>query len=113
MQVKDVIDDNNLEPIKKIKQNSFITNPTFWCIEINAHTFLYIILLVIKQKLPIEALNTFVSNSQICENTFRIAHSLSGSFYSITNFSVKSFMKRFEKISIINSIKTRDGQVGD
>ena len=107
------INNNNSEPIATIKRNSFITKPTFWCIEINAHTLLYIVLLVIQQKLPIEALNTFVFNSQICENTFRIARSLSGSFSSITNFSVKSFMKRCEKISIINSIKSRDGHVGD
>ncbi|CAF5047312.1 unnamed protein product, partial [Rotaria magnacalcarata] len=29
------------------------------------------------------------------------------------NFSVKSFLKRCEKISIINSIKSRGGQIGD
>jgi hypothetical protein len=112
LQLKD-INNNNSEPIATIKRNSFMTKPAFWCLEINAHTLLYIVLLVIKQKLPIEALNTFVFNSQICENTFRIARSLSGSFSSVTNFSVKSFMKRCEKISIINSIKSRDGHVGD
>ena len=112
MELKD-IRDNDLESIATIKLNSFITKPTFWCIEINAHTLLYIVLLVIKKRLPVEALNTFVFNSQICENTFRVARSLSGSFSSITNFSVKSFMKRCEKISIINSIKSRGGHVGD
>ena len=96
-----------------LKKNAFITKPTFWCIEINAHTLLFIVLLVIKNKLPIDALNTFAFNSQICENTFRIARSMSGSFSSSTNFSVKSFLKRCEKISIINSIKGRGGQIGD
>ena len=53
----------------------------FWCIEINAHTFLCIVVLVVKKKLPIQkALNTFVFNSQICENTFHVARSLSESF---------------------------------
>ena len=52
-------------------------------------------------------------NSQTCENTFRIARSLSRSFSSITNFSVKSFMKRCDKISILNAIKSRGGQAGD
>ncbi|CAF2102292.1 unnamed protein product [Rotaria magnacalcarata] len=67
---------------------------------------------VIKKRLPIDALNTFGFNSQICENTLRIARSLSGAFSSITNFSVKSFMKRCEKISIVNSIKSRGRQTG-
>lgn len=93
------------------RRNMFITKPTFWCIEINAHTLLSIVLLVIQNKLPIDALNTFVFNSQICENTFRIARSLSGSFSSNTNFSVKSFLKRCEKIAVINSIKNCDGQI--
>ncbi|CAF3191676.1 unnamed protein product [Rotaria socialis] len=67
----------------------------------------------IKNKLPVDALNTFAFNSQICENTFRIARSLSGSFSSNTHFSVKSFLKRCEKISIINSIKNHGGQIGE
>ena len=106
-------DTNNTETLLDLKKNAFITKPTFWCIEINAHTLLFIVLLVIKNKLPIDALNTFAFNSQICENTFRIARSMSGSFSSSTNFSVKSFLKRCEKISIINSIKSRGGQIGD
>ncbi|CAF3394812.1 unnamed protein product [Rotaria sp. Silwood2] len=106
-------DDNNDEIIDNIKANSFITKPTFWCIEINAHTLLYIVLLVIKRKLPVNALNTYLFNSQTCENTFRIARALSGPSSSITNFTVKSFTKKCEKISIINSIKSRGGQIGE
>ncbi|CAF1933262.1 unnamed protein product [Rotaria magnacalcarata] len=103
---------NNSQTPKKTKQRNFITKPAFWCIEINTHTLVYIILLVIKKRLPIDALNTFGFNSQICENTLRIARSLSGAFSSITNFSVKSFMKRCEKIFIVNSIKSRGRQTG-
>ena len=105
--------DDNSELVKQAKSNSFITKPTFWCIEINAHTLLYIILLVIKNKLSVDALNTFLFNSQTCENTFRIARALSGPYSSITTFTVKSFINRCEKISIINSIKTHGGQIGD
>jgi hypothetical protein len=104
---------NNSKSSKKIQQRTFMTKPAFWCIEINAHILIYIILLVIKKKLSIDALNTFGFNSQICENTFRIARSLTGSLSSITNFSVKSFMKRCEKISVINTIKSRGNQMGD
>ena len=70
-------------------------------------------MLVIKNKLPVDALNTFLFNSQTCENTFRIARALSGPYSSITTFTVKSFINRCEKISIINSIKTHGGQIRD
>ena len=96
--------------MNKIKEQSFITRPAFWSIEINAHTVLYIVLLVIDGKLPIEALNTYLFTSQPCENMFRIARSLSGPYSSVTNFSVKSFLKRCEKITIINSLKTPEAQ---
>jgi hypothetical protein len=113
LKTKNNNNNDNSESIKNIKANSFITKPTLWCIEINAHTLLYIVLLVIKNKLPIDALNTFIFNSQACENTFRIARALSGPYSSINNFTVKSFIKRCEKISIIDSIKTRGGQIND
>ena len=90
--------------MNKIKEKSFITRPAFWCIEINAHTLLYIVLLVIDGKPPIEALNTYLFTSQPCENMFCIARSLSGPYSSVKNFSVKSFLQRCEKISIINSL---------
>ncbi|CAF3397249.1 unnamed protein product [Rotaria socialis] len=106
-------DDNDHEKIDNIKANNFITKPTFWCIEINAHTLLYIVLLVIKRKLPIDALNSYLFSSQTCENTFRIARALSGPYSSITNFTVKSFTKKCEKISIINSIKSCGGRIGE
>ena len=67
-------------------------------------------LLVIDGKLPIEALNTYLFTSQPWENMFRIARSLSDPYSSVTNFSVKSFLKRCEKISIVNSLKTHEGQ---
>ena len=111
--IKHGSNDDNSESLKQNKSNSFITKPTFWCIEINAHTLLYIILLVIKNKLPVDALNTYLFNSQTCENTFRIARALSGPYSSITNFTVKSFINRCEKISIINSIKSHGGHIGE
>ncbi|CAF4106974.1 unnamed protein product [Adineta steineri] len=68
---------NSSATLSDLKKNTFITKPTFWCIEINAHSLLFVILLVINNKLPIDALNT-------CQ-----------------------------KISIVNSIKNRGGQIGD
>ncbi|UJR06730.1 hypothetical protein I4U23_011019 [Adineta vaga] len=108
--IKNIINDETTDSIQKIKANSFITKPTFWCIEINAHTLLYMVLLVINNRLPVNVLNTFLFNSQGCENIFRIARALSGPYSSISNFTVKSFIKRCDKISVIDSIKSRSGQ---
>ena len=113
LKFKNNSNDSNSQLIKKIKENSFISKPTYWCIEINAHTLTYIVILVIKNKLPIDALNVFLFNSQPCENIFRISRSLSGPYSSSTNFNVKSFIKRCEKISTINSIKAKGGQLGN
>ena len=88
--IKNSRNDNNSELVKQAKSNNFITKPTFWCIEINAYILLYIILSVIKNILPVDALNTFLFNSQTCENTFRIARALSGPYSSITTYTVKS-----------------------
>ena len=65
------------------------------------------------KKLPVDVLNTYLFNSQSCENTFRVARALSGPYSSIINFTVKSYLNKCEKISIINSIKTRGGQLED
>jgi hypothetical protein len=71
---------------------------------------LYLVLLVINRELPIDALNTYLFTSQPCENMFRVARALSVPYSSVTNFSVKSFLRKCEKISIINSMKTHEGQ---
>lgn len=97
---------------KKSTIDRFISRTTFWSIELNAHTLLFLTLSVIQRKLPIDVLNTYLFSSQPCENMFRIARSLSGPYSSITNFTVDAFMRRCEKISIINSIKT-SGNIND
>ncbi|CAF3239657.1 unnamed protein product [Rotaria socialis] len=53
---------------------------------------------------------TFHARSYSCCDQNR---ALSGPYSSITNSTVKSFTKKCEKISIINSIKSRGGQIGE
>lgn len=91
---------------KRSKIDRFISRTAFWSIELNAHTLLFLVLSVIQQKLPIDVLNTYLFSSQPCENVFRIARSLSGAYSSMTNFTVDAFIRRCEKISVINSMKS-------
>jgi hypothetical protein len=83
----------------------FITRTAYLSVELNAHYLLYIILLVKIKKLPKEALNIYLFNSQSCESMFRNARSLSGTYSTIINFSVADFLTRSQKISILNRIK--------
>jgi hypothetical protein len=88
--------------------NCFITKAAWLSSEINIHTLTSIIILVSKGDLPSYALNCHLFSSQPCEATFRSARSLSGSFSSITTFSVFQFMNKIEKISILNQIKSME-----
>lgn len=96
----------NRKPIIKTLQPYFITFPAFISIEINAHVLTYMLLLVLNKKLPPESLKIFLFSSQSCENTFRSARALTGPLSSITNFTMKQFLAKTRKISILNEIKT-------
>ncbi|CAF1452169.1 unnamed protein product [Didymodactylos carnosus] len=99
----------NTNLLKKInKQKYFITKVTYFSIELNIHCFTFIVLLVLDQQLPRHALNIYLFSSQSCESIFRNARALTGTFSFITNFSVKQFIKKAEKISILNSIKSQE-----
>jgi hypothetical protein len=72
----------------------------------NAHTMTYITLLVITNQLPPETLRIWLFSSQTCESTFRAARSISGPFSSVVNFSVADFLRRAEKLSVLQPIKS-------
>ena len=89
----------------KSKAKFFITTTAFFSVEMNAHNLLYITLAIREQQLPIEALNVYLFNSQGCESMFRNARALSGTYSSIVNYTVADFLRRSQKISILNRIK--------
>ncbi|CAF1467115.1 unnamed protein product [Rotaria sordida] len=53
-----------------------------------------------------EALRIWLFSSQTCESMFRIARSMPGPFSSVVNFSVAEFLRRAEKLSILQAIKS-------
>jgi hypothetical protein len=105
---------NNISEITKnkfkqqtTKRSFFITSPSFLCLEINAHTFTYLALLVAENQLPVETLKVFLFNSQTCERFFQLTRSITGTFSTCVNFSIQQFLNRQEKISVLNHIKTQ------
>ena len=103
--VKERSDSQKRDTVRIWIQKSFITKASFESIELNAHTLTYLVLLVEENLLPIESLQIFLFNSQSCEQTFRSARSMSGSFSSIVNFSVCQFLHRAQKLSVLNRIR--------
>ena len=83
--------------MKKIEEH-FITFPIFYCIELNAHILTFILLSVLDNKLPPEALNIFLFSSQPCENMFRCARATTGPLSSINNFTVQEFLSKSRKL---------------
>ena len=59
-----------------------------------------------QQQLPKQALiNIHLFNSQPCESLFRDATALSSAFSTNINFTVKNFIGRAQKLSILNQMK--------
>ena len=83
-----------------------MSKPAYLSIELNAHNLLYLVLLVKQQNLLKHALvNIHLFNSQPCESILRDARSLSGSFSTTVNFTVSNFIRRAQKLSLLNQMK--------
>ncbi|CAF2097213.1 unnamed protein product [Rotaria magnacalcarata] len=80
---------------------------TFLSIEINAHNSLYLILLVKQKQLLPQALNIPIFNSQACESIFRNTRALNGIYSTIFNFTVHDFLRRAQRLSLLNDIKCK------
>ncbi|CAF2168973.1 unnamed protein product [Rotaria magnacalcarata] len=87
------------------KPGLFITVPALFSLELNGHTLTYLMVLVAEKIITEEALNISLFNSQICENVFRSARSMSGPFSTVVNFSINEFLQRVEKLSTLQNIK--------
>ncbi|CAF4104475.1 unnamed protein product [Rotaria sp. Silwood2] len=92
---------------KNNKSRYFITQPAYLSVEINAHNLLYLILLVKQKQLPPQALNIPIFNSQACESIFRNTRALSGIYSTIVNFTVHDFLRRAQRLSLLNDIKCK------
>ncbi|CAF1397314.1 unnamed protein product [Didymodactylos carnosus] len=85
----------------------FITRPAYLSVEINAHNLLYLILLVKQKQLPPHVLHVHTFNSQACESIFGNARALSGIYSTIINFTVHDFLRRAQRLSLLNDIKCK------
>ena len=90
------------------EKDHFITTNAYVCVEINAHLLLEIVSGVILGKLPKESLRVWLTGSQGCESLFRLARSMTSTFSTIVNFSMKGIMERMHKLNFLSSIESSD-----
>lgn len=75
-------------------------------IELNAHSLIYLYLLIKHDILPQSvADNVHLFSSQHCENIFRDVRSLSGIYSTRINFTIKQFLKRIDKLNALTELK--------
>ncbi|CAF3888294.1 unnamed protein product [Rotaria sp. Silwood1] len=91
---------------QKRRDEYFITAPAYYSVEINAHTLLYLILLVDQGSLQSESLQIPLFGSQLCESLFRSTRSLTGTQSTMVNFPVMEQCNLFELEAL--SVKTYD-----
>ncbi|CAF2057856.1 unnamed protein product [Rotaria magnacalcarata] len=99
------LDLNDIKKKYQVKRQYFITYQSYFCIEINAHSLIYLATLVCEGKLSFEALNISLQNSQTCEGVFRSARAISSITSAGVNFTILQFLKRANKLAALQNIK--------
>ncbi|CAF1416682.1 unnamed protein product [Adineta steineri] len=90
----------------KEKKNNFITSNALISIEMNAHYLIYLYLLIEEKILPQSASKSIhLFSSQACENIFRDTRSLSGTYSTRINFTIKQFLNRIDKLNALTELK--------
>lgn len=91
-------------PSLKIAEN-FITSNCYLCIELNAHALINICTNF--RENPILTNDMFLPHlfsSQTCEKTFRATRSMTTTYSTVVNYSIKDIIRRLDRITNINNI---------
>ena len=83
----------------------FITPNAYTYIEINGHLMVNIALKVASGDLPKESLRFWKTGSQSCESMFRLLRSMTPTFSTIINFTLRGMLDRLHKLSFIETME--------
>ena len=61
--------------------------------------------------LPKECLRVWTTGSQACEQTFRLLRSMTGTFSTIVNFTMKGILERINELNYVASIECSENIV--
>lgn len=87
----------------KLGEN-FLTHNAYTCVEMNAHALVFIILYLKNEKNDSDLFRPELFDSQPCENFFGQIRSLSTTFSTVVNCSVKEIIARINRIHLQNDI---------
>ena len=89
-------------------KEQFITENAYTCIELNSHMLLNVVFNVINNAFPPQALRVWLTGSQGCEQMFRLLRSMTPTFSTIINFTLRAMLKRIYKINFLSSMESED-----
>lgn len=84
---------------------NFITTNCYNCLELNAHALINLICNF--RENPILTQEMFIPSlfsSQTCEKIFRATRSMTSTFSTVVNYSIKDIMQRLDRIKAVNNI---------
>lgn len=84
-------------------KNHFISSNCYTCVEINAHSIVFLMLYLREHGLD-HLFRPEMLGSQSCESIFRQIRSLSSTYSTVTNCSVLEIIRRMSKIELQNEI---------
>lgn len=90
-------------------QKNCITYNTYTCIELNGHNMLLAIEKYRKINRP-ELFLPWLFSSQPCEKTFRQLRSMTSTFSTVVNFSMKEILQRLHRVQALNEITSDLGR---
>ena len=85
------------------ESDHFITNNAYVYIELNAHMLLNLVYNYATKTFPIECLRVWMPGSQSCEQLFRLLRSMTPTFSTVVNFSMKGILEKIHKLEFISS----------
>lgn len=95
----------NVKSTKGLKmKDNFITTNCYSCIELNAHSLINILLHLRQTNQP-QLFLPHLYSSQVCESLFRALRSLSSTFSTIVNCTIKETLERINKIQLQKDIE--------
>lgn len=83
--------------------NNFISHNCYSCVEINAHSLVFLILNLKERKLD-HLFQSQLLGSQQCESIFRQIRSFTSTYSTVTNCSLLEIIRRISKIELQNEI---------
>ena len=83
------------------ESDHFITNNAYLCLELNAHMILNLVYNVISSQYPQDTLRLWMTGSQSCEQLFRILRSMTPTFSTMVNFTMKGILDKVHKLQFL------------